>query len=55
MPRSIVTHVSHSAMIVLDESNVTEGSVELRMAVTRPLINHDDPNSACMAYWGMRR
>jgi len=48
-------HIVASAMIVLDESNVTEGSVELRMAVTRPLINHDDPNSACMAYWGMRR
>ncbi|KIM23958.1 hypothetical protein M408DRAFT_27405 [Serendipita vermifera MAFF 305830] len=40
---------------VLDSSNVTDGELGLKMAVTRPIITASDPDFACMEYWGKKR
>ena len=46
---------THSASVVLDSDNVSEGWLDFRMAVTRPALTVADPDSAGMAYWGKKR
>ncbi|PVF99044.1 hypothetical protein CPB86DRAFT_849593 [Serendipita vermifera] len=48
-------HIVACGSVVLDSHNVTEGSIAFRMAVTRPSVTCDDPDSACLAYWGKQR
>ncbi|KAG8818164.1 hypothetical protein FRC17_010918, partial [Serendipita sp. 399] len=48
-------HVVASGSVVLEQHNVTEGRIRFRMAVTRPTLGIDDPDSAAFIYWGKRR
>ncbi|KAG8822562.1 hypothetical protein FRC19_005683 [Serendipita sp. 401] len=48
-------HIVACGSVVLEQHNVTEGRIRFRMAVTRPNLGVDDPDSAAFFYWGKRR